>query len=592
MDAEFETAPIAKKAREEIIDLNKCVFCEKKFSAKCPAVTPVLSKLQSLFSACRQRNDTVGKLLLANESDITSGKVPFRYHRNCKSTYVSKWHVKLVVADVNVGEGSSRDSTGDGAVKSFTRSHALATSFDWQNRCFICGEACPQKHRQTWSMVESSVKYDPASPNIYARVLEAAKIKQDDDMLTRLQGVPNGDLVAVEARYHRQKSCYIKYVSPQNVSLKQKRNQQFTAHNTAVRKLISELIPPVLEHNQVFFLSTLRQRFLEIMVDEGVDQPESYTSQHLKRQLIKEWSDVAFIPQPGKSDLVCSRTTTVGDALRKASELSQVLKELTEDEPHPAEESPMMYSVAEDSIVHQAMGILRKGLMQVQKMDDEYYSSAEMSVKAQLEFVDPLLYKAIGWLTDEALYTEAADISDVQPANVKCLNIACDIVTLATSVPSPKHLGLAARLHHGYGSRQLVDEMYHMGYSISYTEIRQFQTSAAHYICEQQTPTTSGAYIPPEITPRDNGGQLIVAVADNWDHNERTTDGKRTTHAMTSILVQRKQEQSHEESFRFKRVASRTFDPNIIPGIVLIHEKLSIPLINSATCITYLNIII
>lgn len=82
---------------------------------------------------------------------------------------------------------------------------------------------------------------------------------------------------------------------------------------------MNELIPPILEHSQVFFLSTLRKRFLEIMADEGVDLPDNYTLQHLKSQLMKEWSHVAFIPQQGRSDLVCSRSTTVGDALRKAS---------------------------------------------------------------------------------------------------------------------------------------------------------------------------------------------------------------------------------------------------------------------------------
>ena len=129
---------------------------------------------------------------------------------------------------------------------------------------------------------------DPDSSNMYTRVLEAARARQVDDMLTRLQGVPNCDLVAIEARYHRQKSCYIKYISPRTLNLKQRKKEQFAAHNTAVRRMIKKLISPVLEHSQVFFLNTLRNRFREILADEGISHPDTYTSQHLKKQIMKD----------------------------------------------------------------------------------------------------------------------------------------------------------------------------------------------------------------------------------------------------------------------------------------------------------------
>ena len=82
--------------------------------------------------------------------------------------------------------------------------------------------------------------------------------------------------------------------------------------NTALRKLISEFTTPILNHNQVFFMSTMRKRFLEILADESVDHPQTYSPEHLKRQVLKEWPPVAFIPQSDKSDLVCCSNTTVG----------------------------------------------------------------------------------------------------------------------------------------------------------------------------------------------------------------------------------------------------------------------------------------
>ena len=42
--------------------------------------------------------------------------------------------------------------------------------------------------------------------------------------------------------------------------------------------------------------------------------------------------------------------------------------------------------------------------------------------------------------------------------------------------------------------------------------------------------------VPDNIAHKSDGGQRVVGIADNWDHNEKTSDGKGTTHAMASIL--------------------------------------------------------
>ena len=119
---------------------------------------------------------------------------------------------------------------------------------------------------------------------------------------------------------------------------------------------------------------------------------------------------------------------------------------------------------------------------------ESYYSSSEMTIESLREFVDPLLCKTIGWLTNEHLFTHAADSDD----HLQCLNIACDITTLATSVMSPKHLGLAVHLHHEFGSRKLVEHVSCLGYCVSYTELRHFLTSAAIHVGSMQEPTELG----------------------------------------------------------------------------------------------------
>lgn len=56
-----------------------------------------------------------------------------------------------------------------------------------------------------------------------------------------------------------------------------------------------------------------------------------------------------------------------------------------------------------------------------------------------------------------------------------------------------------------------------------------------------------------------------MGAGDNWDHNERTVDGRRATHAMTSILVSPKT--AEELIFpHIPRVPERTFDIQYVPG--------------------------
>jgi hypothetical protein len=85
-----------------------------------------------------------------------------------------------------------------------------------------------------------------------------------------------------------------------------------------IKLLIEEYRSYILEEHRLVELTTLSTRFHELAVESG-DTLSSYTSQKLKRQLTKEWPEMSFIPQLGKSDLVCSSAISVGDALTKAN---------------------------------------------------------------------------------------------------------------------------------------------------------------------------------------------------------------------------------------------------------------------------------
>jgi len=122
-------------------------------------------------------------------------------------------------------------------------------------------------------------------------------------------------------------------------------------------------------------------------------------------------------------------------------------------------------------------------------LGNEYYTPDELSI-GSLCFVDPLLYKAVCWFQDEKSYRHATEFIDK-----KGLTIACDLMSLVSGVPSPKHLGLAIYLYNEFGSKHLVKDMHCMGYSISYPELRMFLSCAATKAIEQQQITTSGGLV-------------------------------------------------------------------------------------------------
>ena len=93
--------------------------------------------------------------------------------------------------DLHVNQSESCTST-------VTHNRTVALNFDWKNCCFICGELCHTKKRNTWSMVETAV--DKTKPNIYMKVLEAEQKLQDNNMRAQICGLSNKDLVAAEAR--------------------------------------------------------------------------------------------------------------------------------------------------------------------------------------------------------------------------------------------------------------------------------------------------------------------------------------------------------------------------------------------------------
>ena len=169
--------------------------------------------------------------------------------------------------------------------------------------------------------------------------------------------------------------------------------------------------------------------------------------------------NISFISQPGMSDLICSSEISVGDVLKKINTLMKVVKKMS-DEPLESETPER----AEDSysneavLVHRAIGIVRRRMMKPKGRVENLLLRRNDIIESMNKFVDLLLCTAIGSLTNEEQFINADYFAEDDI--LQCLNSAHDSTALATSVMSPKHLGLAVHLHHEYGSQKLIEHMY------------------------------------------------------------------------------------------------------------------------------------
>lgn len=93
------------------------------------------------------------------------------------------------------------------------------------------------------------------------------------------------------------------------------------------------------------------------------------------------------------------------------------------------------------------------------------------------------------------------------------------------SVIAPVMFGVGIEMDHVFGSKWLINELSHLGFSISYDEVVRYKQS----VIQSETPENlMSEYIP---------GTFTQWVADNVDHNVASLDGQGSFHGMGIIAV-------------------------------------------------------
>lgn len=163
-------------------------------------------------------------------------------------------------------------------------------------------------------------------------------------------------------------------------------------------------------------------------------------------------------------------------------------------------------------IVNAAADLVRNEIKCIQTSKETYPDSNKLSsLEDNLDYVPGLLRTFL----DRVLTGKTKDL--------KVATLGQCIVQMSRPriVLAPIPLGLGVQMHHQYGSRFLIDSLNNHGLCESYSEVLNFESSAACF---------KGTGIPV-------AGHFGRYIADNVDHNLRTLDGRGTVHAMGIIMT-------------------------------------------------------
>ena len=156
-----------------------------------------------------------------------------------------------------------------------------------------------------------------------------------------------------------------------------------------------------------------------------------------------------------------------------------------------------------ESIIKAAADLIKSEIREM-KYDSEYYPTCQ-------DVVDR------NWIPKSLVkFLSMFKLSDLRQESIG----QCIANGTSQKIMPPILLALGVGLDHIYGSKWLIDELFRLGFTVSYTEVTKYKQACSQVPIDQQIISLC----PEEI--------FTQFVADNTDHNIRTLDGKETFHGM------------------------------------------------------------
>ena len=455
------------------LSVSKCVICRTNITNDCDVAT-VGRGLNSLIQFSLQYNDIeLHEYLLSKPSVV-------KVHSKCRNNYTSKRKLELALK-------RSADQIDEQVVEpKLLRSTAM--SFDWKINCIFCGDLCVKDARHPDRCDHRRVE----TIHIKNTVLDMCKQRllnsQVDDLARTVQHrlLSCCDLVAAEAVYHRK--CHNKFFK------------------VIVRDSIGRPIDEVKDDAFDKICDWLEVTDLELITLQDViekalsltgsnDCEKVYTTTWLKTRLLERYEGhIMFAEVKGRRDVICWSGMANYIVNTKWYESR---KEKIEDD--------------SERIVATAAKLLKSSIREAHYEKDVYPTCDDIaSIEAGKRWMPALLNVFLDNLVSSDVKKIAIGNSIVQAVRPK-------------TVIAPVIFGAGISVDHVCGSKQLINLLYHLGFSMSYDELLRYKQSAV-----QSDIVQPASHFPEYFTQ---------FAADNVDHNFCTIDGLNTLHAMAIMSM-------------------------------------------------------
>jgi len=363
------------------------------------------------------------------------------------------------------------------------KTRKILESFCWKSNCFYCGLQCisdrKNPSRKDWHLV-STLDIRKRILDICISKLEC-NAEDSQTLLVQSRVMSCIDLVASEARYHQ--SCSLGFQTLKETGKpKQKGRPRSEDMMDAFQKTCEWLESSA----EVVTLTQFRMKMIEIAQKEDV-----YDKRYLQKLLKDNYQAHIFFSDhlKGKETLLCFQDMANFIINKKFKEREIDIENETK------------------RIIKAAVSLIKAEIRNKEYRTDVYPTSDEIKD----EWIPESLRLFLSMFTNSTIKQESIGQCIVKAA-------------ASTKIP-PMMFALGVEVDHLFGSRWLNDELFKLGFAISYSEVTRFkQASLSQPVNDQMK----------RFGPENNFTHFI---ADNVDHNIRTLDGYGTFHGMGIVAA-------------------------------------------------------
>ena len=377
------------------------------------------------------------------------------------------------------------------------------SSFNWKQNCFFCSEPCildvKNPSRRDWHFASTLTIRE----NVLLDCKSRLECDPNDDWGLQVQKrtLDCIDFVAVEGRYHT--TCRLRFQnqgsSTDEPKAKKKRGRRV---NSKQMESFEKACKWLEDEATIHSMPEFKRKVQEFSGDD-----EAYDSRYLKKLLKDSYGcHISFSEESGKETLIYFLDMANFIINTKFKEKAQDIKEESK------------------RIVKTAANLIKAEIRERSYNNEFYPTSGEIQSQ---------------WIPDSLRMF----LSSFTNSIVKQESIGQSIVKLASPLQIPPLLfALAVEVDNIHGSRWLNDELYKLGFAVSYSEVNRFKQAC---LVSQS--------INNQIQRLSSESSFTQFVADNVDHNIATLDGRGTFHGMGIIASTVSSREHVIEEIKIKR---------------------------------------